>query len=351
MRVAATVGGNGARAEPVAAVDADAAPSSGRQQARLGILSEAMRAFAEATEDPSRVIDTVARRVAEVIRDYCVVLLASDDGLRVEPAAAFDPDPDTCRRLREALSEPLLLERHALVREVFESGVPFLAPTLDLSRLPQSAQIGQLMRDIGIHSLLVVALRAQARATGTRAIGVLILARFRSESPPFDLQDLELAQNLAAHAALAITNARLLAEARWESVEKKRMADRLRVLTDAARDFAATTFDLEVLVQVVVRRLGEEVGDLCSLRMTSHNRRPSARSAGNPSSRPAASLASRICRCMSVAITPSLMLVRMVRSSALSFSASESRRVNESAMLFSDRARMPSSPGPVRRMR
>jgi PAS domain S-box-containing protein len=284
MRAALTVGGNGAKAEPVAAVDGDAGPSPAssanfagcassanfdRQQARLGVLSEAMRTFSEATEDPARVIDTVARRVAEIIRDYCVVLLVSEDGLRVEPAAAFDPDPDTCRRLREALCEPLVLERHALVREVLESRAPFFAPTLDLSRLPRSAQIGHLMRDIGIHSLLVVALHAQARANGLRAIGVLILARFRPESPPFDPQDLELAENLAAHAALAITNARLLAEARRESADKKRMADRLRVLTDAARDFAATTFDLEVLVQVVVRRLGEEVGDLCSLRMTS----------------------------------------------------------------------------------
>jgi PAS domain S-box-containing protein len=269
MRAAATVGGNGAKAEPLAAADGDAGPSSERHQARLAVLSEAMRAFAEATEDPARVIDTVARRVAEVIRDYCVVLLASDDGLRVEPAAVFDPDPDTCHRLREALSEPLVLERHALVREVLRGGASFFAPRLDLSLLPQSAQIGRLMRDMGVHSLLLVALRAQIRTSGVRAIGVLILARFRPDSPPFDPQDLELAQNLAAHAALAITNARLLAEARRESAEKKRMADRLRILTDAARDFAATTFDLEVLLQVVVRRLGEEVGDLCSLRMTS----------------------------------------------------------------------------------
>ena len=126
MRVAATVGGNGAKEEPVAAVDGEARPSFAslasfdQQQARLGILSEAMGAFAEATGDPARVIDTVARRVAEVIHDYCVVLLVSDDGLRVEPAAVFDPDPGTCRRLREALSEPLLLERHASVREVLE---------------------------------------------------------------------------------------------------------------------------------------------------------------------------------------------------------------------------------------
>jgi PAS domain S-box-containing protein len=266
-------------------LDGDAGPSLAsfanfdEQQARLGVLSEAMRVFAEGTEDTSRVIDTVARRVAEIIRDYCVVLLVSDDGLRVEPAAAFDPDPDTCRRLREALSEPLLLERHANVREVLGSGVPLFAPTIEVSRLPLSAPIGRLMRDIGVHSLLVVALRANdsassvrassVRSNGARSIGVLILARFRPDSPSFGPQDLELAQNLAGHAALAITNARLLAEARRESADKKRMADRLRVLTDAARDFAATTFDLEVLLQVVVRRLGEEVGDLCSLRMTS----------------------------------------------------------------------------------
>jgi PAS domain S-box-containing protein len=231
---------------------------------RLAVLSEAMRTFARATADEPRVIETVARRVAEVVRDSCVVLLTADDGLHVEPAAVFDPDPETRGHLREALSEPLRLERHALVRGVLETGAPFFAPYMENARLPTGTRIGKLLRELAVHSILIVPLRAH-----DRSIGVMVLARFREESPAFEPEDLELAQDLAAHAALGITNARLLAEARRACDEKNRVAERLRILTDSAHAFGAATFDLDRLLDVIACRLGEVVGDMCALRMTS----------------------------------------------------------------------------------
>ncbi len=94
---------------------------------RLRVLSEAMLAFAEATDDPQRLLDTVARRVAEVVTDLCVVLLASDDGRALRLAAAFDRDPETLRELRDVFSAPFLLADHPVGRRVHESGQPFFA--------------------------------------------------------------------------------------------------------------------------------------------------------------------------------------------------------------------------------
>jgi PAS domain S-box-containing protein len=240
-----------------------------RLEDRLRILSEAMGSFAEATADPQRLLDTVARRVAEVVKDYCIVQLLSDDGKALTPAAVFDPDPEALRQLNEAFTEPFTLEAHPLSRRVLESGEPFFAPSFDLDQLrpPRSTQrYFDFVQRIGMHSVLIVALRVRERS-----IGQLILARFRPDSPPFDENDLYLAQNLASNAALAISNAHLLAEARRETARRNRIVERLRILTEASREFSAVTYDLDQLLDVVARRLGDLVGDMCAIRAISED--------------------------------------------------------------------------------
>jgi GAF domain-containing protein len=151
-----------------------------------------------------------------------------------------------------------------MARHILECAEPFFAPKLDLEQLrpPRTtARYFEFMQRIGMHSLLIVPLRVH-----DQAIGQLLLARFRASSPPFEAHDLELAQNLASHAALAISNARLLAEARRETAERKRIAERLRTLVDISREFSAATHDYERLLDVVARRLGELIGDLCAIR-------------------------------------------------------------------------------------
>jgi GAF domain-containing protein len=235
-----------------------------RLEERLRVLSEAMCVFAEATTDWQTLLDTVARRIAEVIKDYCIVQLLSDDGQTLTPVAAFDPDPEALRGLRDALSEPFLLDAHPVARRVLESGEAFFAPIFDIERLrpPQTtARYFAFVQRIAIHSVLIVPLRVH-----DRSVGQMILARFRGDSPPFDEQDLDLAQNLASHAALAISNARLLAEARRESSERKRVTDRLGILAEASREFSVATYDYHRLLQVVASRLGELLGDMCAIR-------------------------------------------------------------------------------------
>ena len=233
-----------------------------RLEERLHVLSSAMAAFAEATTDSQRLLDTVATRVGEVIKDLCVVMLVSDDGGSLTPAAMFDSDPRVLASAREAFSEPLLVRTHPFSRGVLETGEPFFTPKLELEQRPlASSPAFELFRELGVHSLVVVALPGDGRA-----VGEIVLARFRPESPAYDEHDLELAQNLASHAALAISNARLLADARRERAEGKRIADRLQSLVESAREFSEATYDYDVLLDVVARRLGELLGDSCSIR-------------------------------------------------------------------------------------
>jgi PAS domain S-box-containing protein len=245
----------------------DSAMQCRRLEERLRVLSDATRAFAEATTDAQGLLDVVARRVAEVVKDYCVVLLLSDDGTTLVPASMFDPDPEALRRMKDVLSEPFLLETHPVARRVVESGEAFLAARLDLEALrpPRTTpRFYDFMRVVGMHSMLIVALRVHGRS-----LGQLTLARFRPGSPPFDEHDLVLAQSLADHAALAVTNARLLSEARRGESARARTEDRLRFLAESSHEFSAATSDLHHLLEVVARRLGELVGDLCVIRAVS----------------------------------------------------------------------------------
>jgi signal transduction histidine kinase len=204
---------------------------------RLSLLTAALRAFAETTDDYERLLGVVARRVSEVVKDGCVVRLSTDDGW-LSPAAIHLPlesvvsDTEAIARVRAHVAMPHNVSEHRAAREVLESGKALLVPKLDLAALRASAAPNVLdaYETIGIHSLLLVPLRVRGES-----IGLLSLVRFQRESPAFAEQDLHLAQALADHAALAINNARLLQSARQSLVERERAEQLLRKAEDQLR--------------------------------------------------------------------------------------------------------------------
>jgi PAS domain S-box-containing protein len=172
---------------------------------RLRVLAEASHEFSATTQDPERLLRTVARRLAEVVKDLCMVRLVSDDGRSLAPVAIHANDEDALRRARANFSEPMVLDMHPISRRVHESGEPFVAPKLDLEELRTRTTPAdfQYAKETGIHSALIVPLRVQGRS-----IGQVVLHRYRPESPSFDESDKNLARALADHAAIAIANSR-----------------------------------------------------------------------------------------------------------------------------------------------
>ncbi len=172
---------------------------------RLRILAEAAHEFSATTQDPARLLSTVARRLAESLKDQCVVRLVSEDGLALVPVAVYGADDDADRLLREVYSDPMPLDRYPIARRVHESGEPFVAKKFDLDNVRASTtpKFFEWARRIGLHSLLMIPLR-----TRDASFGQLLLTRYRPESPSFDDQDLNLASALADHAAIAIANSR-----------------------------------------------------------------------------------------------------------------------------------------------
>jgi two-component system, cell cycle sensor histidine kinase and response regulator CckA len=195
---------------------------------RLRTLADTLRAFAEATTDPERLFQLVADKLAEVVKDGCVVRLMSEDGwLRAAavslPLERIEAEQDRERLLRHVLS-PHHVSEQVSARRVIESGEPLLVARLDLEQMRRTAtpEIVEAFSTIGIHSLLMVAMRVRGVS-----IGILSLVRSRTEQA-FNEQDLELAQALADHAAVSIDNSRLLREAVDQLAERERAEQALR---------------------------------------------------------------------------------------------------------------------------
>jgi len=197
---------------------------------RQRILSGAVRGFAEATTDYEALLEVVARTLADEVKDGCVVRLLGPDGW-LSPVAMHLPfeqsvhDPEAIARLRAHITGARNLNEHGAARRVLETGEALLIPTLDFEQLRQTAaqNVVDAYETIGIHSLLLVALRVRGES-----FGFLALVRFLATSPAFDEEDREFAQALADHAALAISNARLLSSVKAELAERQRAEAALR---------------------------------------------------------------------------------------------------------------------------
>ena len=221
----------------ITGVPLDAADQVQRLEDRLQMLSASLRAFAEATTDYERLLNVISQRLAQVVKDGCVVRLLEPGGW-LSPVAIHLPlesrveSAEVLAQLRAHIAAPHNVSEQGAAARVIETGQALLIPKLDLSQLRAGAtpQIAHAFTVIGIHSLLMVALRVRGES-----IGLLALVRFEASSPPFGEQDRDLAQALADHAALAITNARLLRSALGELAERERTVAILRKTEDQLR--------------------------------------------------------------------------------------------------------------------
>ncbi len=175
----------------------------------MRLLSNAIVAFSEAGTDFHRVLETVAKNVASVVGDTCIVLLReSEDDLIA--GAIYDRDPEVIADLAILFSRRLG-GAGQFARQVMLTGKPRLTPSVDLPALKSilSPAMHQVFTKLGLQGSLTVAMRVRGEA-----VGVLNVLRHREHAQPLDEIDSELVQDLANHAALAITNTRLTEQLR-----------------------------------------------------------------------------------------------------------------------------------------
>ena len=86
----------------------------------LRLVSTVVQAFAESTTDYHRLLDTIARHVADAIPDTCIVLLRSADSVTV--VAMHDGSPRAGVSVSDVLNRPVPLRDTPLSADVLANG-------------------------------------------------------------------------------------------------------------------------------------------------------------------------------------------------------------------------------------
>ena len=231
-----------------------ATPASS-QASRLALIAEASRVFFESGLDLDAVLDRTSRYLAEQIGDAACVRLVDDDGHSLVTRAVWHRDEvarELLRRVTAASIDAAGASYHARVLAQDRSELVSAMPQADVE-----VRVGPSFRPwierFGVHSLLVVPLRAHERVIGT-----LSLSRDQP-GRSYSAGDLELVERLAERAALAIENARLFGAERTARRETELLMHRvtqLQELTSALSSAVTPTQVATVIADQTVAALG-----------------------------------------------------------------------------------------------
>ena len=164
------------------------------------------RAMADTEVDYDRLLDNLAKAVAEVIFDFCIVYLSDDEG-QIRSPSAYHPHPGILQSLHDAFTDtsPGLVERVIAGRD------SYFRPRWRPSLLQPYISDGETpsIPDIDIHSLMAVPMFT----TDGACLGALLVGR-HTTTLSYDEADLALTEWIASHAAMKLETARLYRDLR-----------------------------------------------------------------------------------------------------------------------------------------
>jgi PAS domain S-box-containing protein len=163
--------------------------------------------------DYEETLRNVARLAVPEIADWCAVDLIDENGVRQRVAVAHRDPAKLALAEQIRRYEPEDLHPDRGIGRVIRTGVAELYPEINDEMLAAGAVNAEhldLLRTVGMRSVLLVPLRARGRSFG--AMTLVTAESLRR----FDESDREFAQQIAARAAVAVDNARL-ATARRET--------------------------------------------------------------------------------------------------------------------------------------
>ncbi|HEU4325960.1 MAG TPA: ATP-binding protein [Roseiflexaceae bacterium] len=227
--------------------------------ARMQLLAESSRVFAEASLNLPLLLEQIARHIATHIGDCCVIRLLSADGVWLEPVAIAHPDPQALALLRTIVAEEPLAVGEGITGRAVLQGRPVLIETLspeDARALIKPGYLPYLDR-VGLASVLIMPLLVRGQT-----IGMLFLSR---DTPlrPYTGDDQTLLEDIASRAALAINHARLYEAEQQARASAERSADRmarLQAVTAGLAQAATPTQMAAVIVEHGMAVLGAVTG-------------------------------------------------------------------------------------------
>jgi serine phosphatase RsbU (regulator of sigma subunit) len=204
---ARAVRGPDGKVERITGLLSDVTERRQREEARE-FLDTASQVLA-ASMDPVQTLEEVAQLAVPRLADWCAVQLVSDMTGFYEQVAVAHVDPAKVRWARELQDRyPPDPDAPTGAPAVIRSGRSELYPVIDNALLEAAAldeeQI-QLVRDLQMHSVMVVPLVARGRT-----LGAITFVWAESERQ-YSTRELELAEELGRRAGLALDHARLFA--------------------------------------------------------------------------------------------------------------------------------------------
>jgi len=204
----------------------------------------------DTTLDPSESLRRLARLPVPEHAQLCVIDLVDEEG-RIRGAAVVAHDSGTAEGLaRLRVEQPLDPEGPHPVARVLRTGRAELLGDMDRATLASFSSGDEhlaFMLDHGYRSAIVAPLRARGEM-----LGALSVLRMR-DAPRYSESDFTLIEELAARAALAVSNARLYDDA----VRRRRASDFLAqasVVLDSSLDVEET---MRGFAQLVVPNLAD----------------------------------------------------------------------------------------------
>ncbi len=171
------------------------------------------RAMADTEADYEQVLEKLARAVADVIYDLCVVYLIDDDGQNLSAAAAYHPHPKAMESIHRIFTpdDGESGVGAGLVNRVVLRGQTYFRPRWRPSLLKpyEGGEQASQAVDIAIHSLMVVPMIT----TDGKCLGALLVGR-HTTALSYDETDLALTEWIASHAAMKLETACLYRDLR-----------------------------------------------------------------------------------------------------------------------------------------
>ncbi|MCA1582111.1 MAG: GAF domain-containing protein [Acidobacteria bacterium] len=230
-------------------------------QRRSSFLARASQVLASSL-DHTITLQSIAALAVPDISDWCFIDLISDEGIRRVAVACASPErADLARQLETAN----LLDADAAVGppNVLRTGRSELIETIDddvLSAVASSPEAYRVLRDMGIVSVMTVAIR-----DSLAVVGIVTLVSAES-GRRFGTEDLALAEDLAVRAGVAMENARLFDLVRQERAIAEWHEARSSFLARAS-EILASSLDYRTTLGSVSRLAITEVADFCVIDM------------------------------------------------------------------------------------
>ena len=204
-----------------------------RGEERLRFLAEASTLLAASLEYEAT-LGSLARLAVPRLADWCSITLRTEDGA-LRTLALAHADPEKVRWAEELTRRfPPDPEAPYGAAAVIRSGEPELVPQVDVETLElvirHRPEVAEVLDQLDLRSTLIVPLVARGNV-----LGAISLVTSGDSGRVYGTEDLELAQEVARRAAVAVDNALLF----------KALGDQSRLLTTVTENAASAFFMMD----------------------------------------------------------------------------------------------------------